>query len=122
MSKITALIVDDEPNICKTFKRVLARQSVDTIDAENDIISNITINFNPDLNVENNTAQSNIIQSDDKGLYSVNIQPGSYDLVVNQTIDENNVTYRYIYQEKLEIYIGEGLKTLDILVTKIEES
>ena len=120
----TTITINENETLIQNISMNYAAISIsgNTIDAENDIISNITINFNPDLNVENNTAQSNIIQSDDKGFYSVNIQPGSYDLVVNQTIDENNVTYRYIYQEKLEIYIGEGLKTLDILVTKIEES
>ena len=35
---------------------------------------------------------------------------------------ENNVTYRYIYVENLEIEIGEGLKTLDIMITKVEEA
>jgi hypothetical protein len=87
-----------------------------------DILSNITINFNPDLNVENNTAQLRQIKSDDKGFYSVEIKPGIYDIIVNQTIEENNITYRLIHQGKIEIEVGEGSKTLDIMITKFEEA
>ncbi len=87
----------------------------------NNIISNISINFNPDPEVENNTAQLIDAISDDKGFYSVDIQPGIYDVIVNQTIEEDNVTYRYKYQDTLEVEIGEGLKELDIVITKFEE-
>ena len=86
-----------------------------------DSISNITINFTPDVTVENNTAQDNTIQSDINGFYEIDIQPGSYTVNVNQSIIENNVSYRFTYQGKLEIEIGEGFKTLDIVITKLEE-
>jgi dolichyl-diphosphooligosaccharide--protein glycosyltransferase len=95
--------------------------SGNTYDEFNDILPNVTINFNRDLNIENNTAESNIIQSDGQGFYSLDIKPGYYDISINQTIEENNVTYRYIYDDELTIKIGEGIKTFDIIITKIEE-
>ncbi len=85
------------------------------------VLSNITIDYIPDITVENNTAQEISIQSDINGLYEVDIQPGTYNILVNQTTVENNITIIYNYQGKLIIEIGEGLKTFDIMISKVEE-
>ena len=123
-SDTTITVIENETlkqNISMNYATILLSGNTKEVEA-NDLIDNVTINFIPDFNVENNTAEEISIQSDEKSVYSVDIKPGTYNVVVNQTIEENNVTYRYIYIGNLEIEIGEGLKTLDIMITKVEEA
>ena len=123
-SDTTITVIENETlkqNISMNYATILLSGNTKEVEA-NDLIDNVTINFIPDFNVGNNTAEEISIQSDEKSVYSVDIKPGTYNVVVNQTIEENNVTYRYIYIGNLEIEIGEGLKTLDIMITKVEEA
>ncbi|MCK5301306.1 MAG: hypothetical protein KAJ21_05320, partial [Thermoplasmatales archaeon] len=123
-SDTTITVIENETlkqNISMNYATILLSGNTKEVEA-NDLIDNVTINFIPDFNVGNNTAEEISIQSDEKSVYSVDIKPGTYNVVVNQTIEENNITYRYIYIGNLEIEIGEGLKTLDIMITKVEEA
>ena len=60
-------------------------------------IDNISISFEPDGS-ENNTAIKETIKSDAKGLYLVELAPGNYNIVVNQTRAEDNQNYTYIFR------------------------
>ena len=81
-------------------------------------VSNISIEFLPDYSVLNNTAQSTTAKSDETGMYSVDIMPGSFNATVNQVVNENGTNVTYVYSGQLEIQIGEGTKTFDILMAK----
>jgi len=84
-----------------------------------DIISNITISFNSNESIKNNTAQPITIISDETGFFSINMMPGFYNITVNQIIEEDtNMSYRYSYKGDFEIKVGEETKTFDILITK----
>jgi asparagine N-glycosylation enzyme membrane subunit Stt3 len=79
---------------------------------------NIKIDFNPDASVQNNTAVKNTIVSNATGLYTVEITPGTYDVTVNQTINEtgNNVTYTF--HQRIVMAPGQPSMTYDILLTR----
>lgn len=81
-------------------------------------VSNISINFLPVYSVVNNTAQSATAKSDETGLYSAALMPGSYNVTVNQVVNESGTNVTYTYSSQLEIQIGEGTKTFDILMAK----
>ena len=44
--------------------------------------------------------------------------PGSYNVTVNQVVNENGTNVTYVYSVQLEIQIGEGTKTFDIMMAK----
>ncbi|MCK5259118.1 MAG: hypothetical protein KAJ69_06310, partial [Thermoplasmatales archaeon] len=81
-------------------------------------VSNISINFLPAYSVVNNTAQSATAKSDETGLYSAVLMPGSYNVTINQVVNESGTNVTYTYSSQLEIQIGEGTKTFDILMAK----
>jgi len=81
-------------------------------------INNISIEFLPDFSVVNNTAQSSSSISSGNGAYTALIMPGRYNVTVNQVVNESGINVTYVYSEQLNIQIGEGTKTFDILMTK----
>jgi len=81
-------------------------------------VSNISIEFLSDYSVSNNTAQSTTVKSDETGSYSAVLMPGSYNVTVNQVVNENGTNVTYVYSVQLEIQIGEGTKTFDIMMAK----
>ena len=81
-------------------------------------VSNISINFLPVYSVVNNTAQSATAKSDETGSYSAVLMPGSYNVTVNQVVNESGTNVTYTYSSQLEIQIGEGTKTFVILMAK----
>ncbi len=81
-------------------------------------VSNISINFLPAYSVVNNTAQSATAKSDETGSYSAVLMPGSYNVTVNQVVNESGTNVTYTYSSQLEIKIGEGTKTFVILMAK----
>ncbi|KYK29757.1 hypothetical protein AYK20_00035 [Thermoplasmatales archaeon SG8-52-1] len=69
------------------------------------IISNVTdIEFSPDRSIENNTAIYTVkVESDEKGFYTVELEPGYYNVSVYYEFTENEQNYTYTYSRKLEI-------------------
>jgi len=81
-------------------------------------VSNISISFLPEYSVVNNTAQSATAKSDETGSYSAALMPGSYNVTANQVVNESGTNVTYLYSGQLEIQIGEGTKTFDLLMAK----
>ncbi|MHA1542913.1 MAG: SdrD B-like domain-containing protein, partial [Candidatus Hodarchaeales archaeon] len=81
-------------------------------------VSNISIDFLPEYSVVNNTAQSSTAKSDETGTYSAVLMPGSYNVTVNQVVNESGTNVTYTYSSQLEVQIGEITKIFDILMTK----
>jgi dolichyl-diphosphooligosaccharide--protein glycosyltransferase len=52
------------------------------------------------------------------GSYSAVLMPGSYNVTVNQVVNESGTNVTYVYSGQLEIPIGEGTKTFDLLMAK----
>lgn len=77
---------------------------------EGDKIGNISITFEPDGS-ENNTAVLQRITSDSNGLYKVEIAPGKYNIIVNQTVTEENENYTYSFRaSNIEILLAESFE------------
>jgi len=87
-------------------------------------IGNISISFSKDESiedVENNTAVPGTVTSDvDDGSYIINLVPGSYNVTVDQVVNESGQDVTYIFTGKLELSIGEGTRTYNIAITKEE--
>jgi dolichyl-diphosphooligosaccharide--protein glycosyltransferase len=85
-------------------------------------IENVTINFDVDNSVTNNTAIKDKTKSGASGEYSVDLMPGSYNVTAkSEIINESGVDVTYTYSGKLEVQIGEVSKTFDIIMTREEE-
>jgi len=84
-------------------------------------VANISIYFLKDVSVKNNTAVSSSVESDDDGVYSVELTPGTYNVSVEQLVTEadKNVTYAFSYT--LNILKDETVKTFDITLSKETE-
>jgi hypothetical protein len=83
-------------------------------------IANISINFLPDLSIENNTAGQATIKSGDSGEYLIELKPGFYNVTINEIVNESGINVTYTFSDQLEIQIGEGTKTFDIIMAKNE--
>lgn len=77
-------------------------------------VSNIDIEFLPDMSVENNTAVETVISSDESGNYEGGITPGSY----NVTVDQFGENGKYTFEGKLSVIKGQGIETHDVILTK----
>jgi len=81
-------------------------------------VNNISIEFLPDFSVVNNTAQLSSSISSYNGAYTALVMPGTYNVTVNEIVNESGINVTYVYSENLEIQIGEGAKTFDLLMSK----
>lgn len=79
-------------------------------------IDDITVQFSPDLSVQNNTAQQVRVLSDENGFYVAQLQPGYYNISVNDVHAQSLASYTY--QGKLILEKGQGIKTYDIHLSK----
>ncbi|MEF8847818.1 MAG: STT3 domain-containing protein [Candidatus Thermoplasmatota archaeon] len=77
-------------------------------------LANITINFIPDENKENNQATFVPAKSDEEGFYQVELKPGSYNVSASSgNLKEGDQTYSYIFTGYLQVTeadIPEGIK------------
>jgi len=72
--------------------------------------NNISIIFEPDGSA-NNTAIKETIKSDTNGSYKVELTPGKYNIIVNQTKTEDNQNYTYHYKaSNVQILLAESFE------------
>jgi dolichyl-diphosphooligosaccharide--protein glycosyltransferase len=84
-------------------------------------IANISITFEPDGS-ENNTAVRQKTTSDSNGLYKVEITPGIYNIIVNQTVTEDDVNYTYSFSaSNVEILLEDHFEYNIILAREVVE-
>ena len=110
----------------KSFDISLDKQSA-TIEGptiyEGTRIPNIAIGFDPSEPIENNTAVSATTISDENGYYSIELTPGSYDvLAISKSFTENGKNYSYEFSGTLNISTQEAKegKIYTIKLLKIE--
>jgi hypothetical protein len=77
-------------------------------------VQNISIAFNPDENIENNTAQQNQVLSNQDGYYKVGLMPGNYNVVVNFSGEQGSFTS----ENSLILDVGKGSMVFDIFMDK----
>ena len=70
--------------------------------------SNVTIGFNKDTSVKNNTAITSKVISNIKGDYSIELTPGTYNVsIINKQVNESGIIYLYKAPEGLTLTVSE---------------
>lgn len=82
---------------------------------EGKVISNITINFEPDESIDKNTAESGTATSKVDGSYSLDISPGYYNVSISK---KEGFTVVYSFSGKINLSIGQGSTSYDISMFK----
>lgn len=82
----------------------------------NENIGDISVQLLPNKNIKNNTAVENTLTSNGTGYYQVELVPGYYNISAAKTTGETIV---YSGTGQLEVYMGEGTITTDIVMTKV---
>lgn len=83
-------------------------------------VANMTITFEADAAVENNTAQKTDAMSDANGAYSVELMPGSYIVSVDEEVNESGVIVNYSFTDELIVTVGQAPEVYDIALTREE--
>ena len=84
-------------------------------------IDNITITFLPDSEVENNTAEYASVMSDENGSYIVELVPGSYNVTVDELVNESGQDVLYTFTGLLEVKDTDVAISFDIALTRDEQ-
>jgi hypothetical protein len=79
-------------------------------------IGGISMNFDPDGSVENNTAQRRIEISEEDGTYSIDLVPGYYNVSVDGRGNDNAI---YSFEGTLFLEIGQGIKIYNVELTRL---
>jgi dolichyl-diphosphooligosaccharide--protein glycosyltransferase len=87
---------------------------------ETNNIANLSILFSQNLSVINNTAVGANAFSNSGGFYEIGLQPGYYNISVDQLVNESGQNVTYTYTGSIELKIGEGTKTFDIILARKE--
>jgi hypothetical protein len=87
---------------------------------ENTTKANISINFVPDIEVENNPAVYASTSSNEKGEYKVELRPGFYNVTVFAVVSEEGVNVTYTFKGYLEVSLDKPSITYDIALTREE--
>ena len=78
-------------------------------------VSNITINFEPDVSIDKNTAEPSTATSKADGSYLLELSPGYYNVTVSK---KEGFTLVYSFNGKLNLSKGQGTASYDILMSK----
>jgi asparagine N-glycosylation enzyme membrane subunit Stt3 len=83
-------------------------------------IENVTIGFEMDGSVVNNTAEPKSVTSDNEGYFKSKLYPGSYNVTVTHMVNESGIDVLYVYEGQITIQVGEISKSYEILLDKEE--
>jgi len=109
----------------KAFDISLTKQSITVTGNtkyDNTNKGNITILFLPDINVVNNTALEAVIASYEDGSYVAELMPGTYNVTVEELVNESGQNVTYTFSQELVILSDEISKTFDIILAREVES
>jgi hypothetical protein len=75
---------------------------------------NVTISFYPNEGVENNTAEYADVLTAENGSYVVELMPGSYNVSVDEPVEEGGANVTYSFNGSLEVSLAQPIITYDI--------
>ncbi len=74
-----------------------------TLTYQNTPVSNLSIDFQPDPSVENNTAEYATKQASETGQYTVELLPGTYFVIVDEEQETGGILYQYTFEGTLTV-------------------
>ncbi|HWR27133.1 MAG TPA: SdrD B-like domain-containing protein [Candidatus Thermoplasmatota archaeon] len=80
--------------------------------------ANMTIFFTKDLNIKNNTAITTNVKTNANGMYTIELTPGSYNVTVEQLVNESGQNVTYIGTGGITASSGEAPKVFNIVLTR----
>jgi asparagine N-glycosylation enzyme membrane subunit Stt3 len=83
--------------------------------------TNMTILFTRDPSVENNTAITKSIKTTTNGTYTLELTPGTYNISVEELVNESGVNVTYTAKDRITLISGEGTRVLNIVLTREQE-
>jgi dolichyl-diphosphooligosaccharide--protein glycosyltransferase len=84
--------------------------------------ANMTIFFTKDLNVQNNTAITNSVKTKANGVYTIELTPGSYNVTVEQTVNESGLNVTYTGTGQIVVRSGEAPRVFNVVLTREQSS
>jgi hypothetical protein len=82
--------------------------------------ANITITFSEDETVVNNTASDTSTISGTDGVYTVELTPGSYNVTIEELVNESGQNITYTYDDRLIVSTGDAPRTFNIFLIREE--
>lgn len=83
--------------------------------------ANMTVFFTKDTNVENNTAITKSIKTDLKGNYTIELTPGTYNVTVEELVNESGQNITYTATSRIVLNVGEAPRVFTIVLTREQE-
>ncbi len=82
----------------------------------------MTVFFTKDLNIKNNTAITTSVKTKANGIYSIELTPGSYNVTVEETVNESGQNITYISTGQIAVSSGEAPRVYNIILTREQSS
>ncbi len=83
--------------------------------------ANMTIFFTKDTNVENNTAITKSVKADLKGNYTIELTPGTYNVTVEELVNESGQNITYTATSRIVLNVGDAPRVFNIVLTREQE-
>jgi asparagine N-glycosylation enzyme membrane subunit Stt3 len=80
--------------------------------------ANLTIFFTKDFNIQNNTAITTNVKTKANGMYTVELTPGSYNVTVEELVNESGQNVTYIGTGRITVSLGEAPRVFNIVLTR----
>jgi len=84
--------------------------------------ANMTIFFTKDVLVGNNTAVTTSVKTNGTGRYTIELTPGSYNVSVEELVNESGQNITYMGSGSLTVISGEAPRVFDVVLAREESS
>ncbi len=84
--------------------------------------ANMTIFFTKDLNIKNNTAITTSVKTKADGIYSIELTPGSYNVTVEETVNESGQNVTYFGTGQIAVSSGEAPRVFSLILAREQSS
>lgn len=84
--------------------------------------ANITIFFTKDLDVQNNTAITTSVKTKVNGMYTIELTPGSYNVTVEELVNESGQNITYISTGRIAVSSGDAPKVFNMVLAREQSS
>jgi hypothetical protein len=82
----------------------------------------MTIFFTKDLNIQNNTAITTSMKTNANGMYTIELTPGSYNVTVEELVNESGQNITYISTGRIAVSSGEAPRVFNMVLTREQPS